>query len=153
MRLELLSVLLLTCSVAAQSASAMSIETRNSCSETTNDPCIRSGDCSVQGTDWSQVVTVDRLDLYDTMGWPGVCDQVHVALVQGNCSPGGVRVNVTASLQANSSASIPELVGPLACGAEPPIPVSAGSVVGRVVLAVLFATFAVASPRRAIRME
>ena len=104
----------------ATAASAQSVEDENGCSGTTADPCVRSGTCSLQGTTWTQSVTIARSDLYDTMGWPGVCDQVHVALVQGNCSPGGSQVNVTASLNASSSAFVPELVGPLACNADPP---------------------------------
>ena len=118
-------------------ASAQSFEDENGCSGTTVDPCVRTGTCSVQGTAWSQVVTIDRADLYDTMGWPGLCDQVHVALVQGRCSPGGAQLDVTASLTSSSSAFIPELVGSLTCGAEPaPLPLPSmgpSGVVGLVV--------------------
>ena len=43
---------------------------------------------------------------------------VHVALVQGNCSPPQATVNVTVNLSSTTFASIPEIVGPLSCGAE-----------------------------------
>ena len=131
MRASFAAVLLLICLGTAQSASAQSVEAENGCSGTQIDPCVRSGSCSLQGTTWDQTVTIARSDLYDTMGWPGVCDQVLVALVQGNCSPGGSQLDVTALLQAASSALVPDLVGPLACNAEPSIEVpglSAGAV-------------------------
>jgi hypothetical protein len=123
MRVLVAVVLLVGFTLVTHSADAQSVETENGCSGTTDDPCIRSGACSVQGTNWNQTVTITRSDLYDTMGWPGVCDQVHVALVQGNCSPGGAQLGVTVSLQESSQAFIPELVGPLACNAEPTISV------------------------------
>jgi hypothetical protein len=104
---------------------AQSLEDESGCLGTTDDPCIRTGTCSIQGATWAQTVTIDRSDLYDTMGWAGVCDQVHVALVQGNCEPGGPQINVTVFLQANSSASIPEIVGPLTCNAPPPAAIPA----------------------------
>ena len=127
-RLWILAGALLWCCMAAAAATAQSFEDQNGCQGTTDDPCVRTGTCSIQGATWYQTATVARTDLYDTMGWPGVCDQVHVALVQGNCSPGGAQLNVTALLNANSDAVIPEIVGPLTCGAEPPpgIPVMRG---------------------------
>lgn len=42
---------------------------------------------------------------------------VHVALVQGNCSPPQSQVNVTAYLSAKTFADIPSISGPLACEA------------------------------------
>ena len=130
-------LLLMICVLSAQLAFAQSVETENGCSGTVVDPCVRSGACLLQGTTWNQTVTIARSDLYDTMGWPGVCDQVHVALVQGNCSPGGSQLNVTASLQASSTAFIPELVGPLECNAEPnnPVPAMAPVSIGALCLA------------------
>ncbi len=42
---------------------------------------------------------------------------VHVALVQGNCSPPQSTANVTVNLSATTFASIPEIIGPLKCEA------------------------------------
>jgi len=137
MRLHSFALVLAVALLASQDASAQSVEDQNGCVGTIDDPCTRTGACSIQGATWSQVVTIDRADLYDTMGWPGLCDQVHVALVQGNCSPGGARIDVTAELQANSFASIPEIFGPLACNAEPATAVPATRPFGLGVLAVV----------------
>ena len=104
----------------ATDARAQSVEETNGCTGTSMDPCVRTGSCMVQSATWSQTVTITRSDLYDTMGWPGVCDQVHVALVQGACSPGGAQVDVTAELASNSSAFVPLITGLLSCGAPPP---------------------------------
>jgi hypothetical protein len=101
------------------SAQAQSFEDLNTCQTTTDDPCLRTGTCSIQGSTWYQEVTVDRADLFDTMGWPGLCDQVHVALVQGNCYPGGGQTNVTVYLSATSFATIDQITGPLVCEADP----------------------------------
>jgi hypothetical protein len=66
-------------------------------------------------------VHVDRSDIFDTQGWPGLCDMVHVALVQGDCHPAG-QMDVIASLSGVTYARIPEIVGPLACnGAVEPV--------------------------------
>jgi hypothetical protein len=94
------------------------IEVNNGCKGTTNDPCMRSGFCSIQGSDWEQLVTAGRRDKFDTQGWPGLCDMVHVALVQGNCMESGSQTNVTAYLSANSFAQIIEIVGSLSCGGD-----------------------------------
>ena len=61
------------------------IEENNSCKGTKDDPCMRYGYCSIQGSDWKQLVTAARSEKFDTQGWPGLCDMVHVALVQSNC--------------------------------------------------------------------
>ena len=61
-------------------------ETSNECKTTRNDPCTRSGTCNIQRSTWSQRVVCSRLDRHATMGWAGLCDQIHVGLVQGNCS-------------------------------------------------------------------
>jgi hypothetical protein len=100
-------------------ALGVSVEETNTCQTTADDPCQRTGTCSIQGADWFQVVTVDRADIFDTQGWPGLCDMVHVALVRGNCEPPGAQTNVTAFLSAMTFAEIPEIVGPLACAGEP----------------------------------
>ena len=80
--------------------------------------CERTGSCSIQGADWYQYVTIDKNNIFDTQGWPGVCDMVHVALVQGNCSPPQSTINVTADLSSTTFATIPEIIGPLNCNAE-----------------------------------
>ena len=94
------------------------IEETNGCKGTKNDPCMRDGYCSIQGSDWEQLVTAARSDKFDTQGWAGLCDMVHVALVQGNCIEVGSQTNVTAYLSANSQASIIEISGTLACGVD-----------------------------------
>lgn len=104
--------------VSSFEASAASQEDSNDCRTSTGDFCTRTGSCSIQGADWYQTVTVDKNDIFDTQGWPGLCDMVHVALVQGNCSPPQSQVNVTAFLSATTFANIPSIVGPLACEAE-----------------------------------
>ena len=111
---------------------AASNETSNGCAGTSDDPCTRSGSCEIQGAAWSQDVTIDRADRFDTMGWPGLCDMVHVGLVQGNCQPPGAQLNVTVDLSETSFAVVPEIVGPLACaGDPPPAPVPAMSAAWR----------------------
>jgi len=107
--------------LASAESAAQSSEEMNGCMGTTVDPCERTGTCTIQGAAWFQTVTISRSDIYDTMGWPGVCDQVHVALVQGRCDPGGAQLNVSADLASASSAFIPEIVGPLSCNAPPPV--------------------------------
>ncbi len=111
--------LVLVCSIAAGPSLAVSTETFNGCQGTTDDPCVRSGSCEIQGAAWNQDVTIDRSDIFDTQGWPGVCDMVHVALVQGNCEPPGETTNVTAQLSPTTSAFIPSIVGPLSCAGTP----------------------------------
>lgn len=118
--------------VGATGARAASTETSNTCAGTADDPCTRSGSCEIQGSVWNQNVTIDRADLFDTQGWPGLCDMVHVGLVQGNCQPPGAQLNVTVALSETSFAFVPEIVGPLACaGDPPPVPVPAMSVAWR----------------------
>ena len=90
----------------AVSAHAVSTETSNGCRGTQDDPCIRSGSCEIQGALWDQDVTVDRADIFDTQGWPGLCDMVHVGLVQGNCDPSGAQIGVTVQLSQTSTAWI-----------------------------------------------
>jgi hypothetical protein len=102
-----------------------SVEETNTCNTTADDPCERTGTCSIQGADWFQAVTVDRAGIFDTQGWPGVCDMVHVALVQGDCEPSGAQINVTAYLSATTFAEIPSIDGPLACAGEPSAAVGA----------------------------
>jgi len=116
---ERCAVQVLVFSIVAGPSLAVSTETLNGCQGTTDDPCVRSGSCEIQGAEWDQDVTIDRSDIFDTQGWPGVCDMVHVALVQGNCEPPGATTNVTAHLSATTSAWIPSIVGPLSCAGTP----------------------------------
>ena len=94
----------------------------NGCKLTDADPCERQGSCSIQGTSWYQDVTAYRYEKYDTQGWPGLCDMAHVRLIQGSCEPLGSQTEVTVYLGVINSASIPNLVGTLACGGEGPEP-------------------------------
>jgi len=98
-------------------AQAQSVETSNGCLGPGADPCVRVGRCAIQGSTWGQRVTIDRADTFDTMGWAGLCDMVHVALVQGECSPPGGDRDVTAYLSATSDAVIDSITGPLRCEA------------------------------------
>jgi hypothetical protein len=106
-------------SIAAGPSLAVSTETFNGCQGTMDDPCVRSGSCEIQGALWSQDVTIDRSDIFDTQGWTGVCDMVHVALVQGNCDPPGATTDVTVHLSPTSNAWIASIVGPLSCAGTP----------------------------------
>jgi len=108
------SLLLIT----AFSVDAIGTENPNTCRATTGDYCERSGSCSIQGSDWYQYVTIDKSDRFDTQGWPGLCDMVHVSLVQGDCSPPSAQIDVTAYLSATTFADIPEISGALVCNAE-----------------------------------
>jgi hypothetical protein len=119
--------------VAPVTASAVGTETSNGCFGTQDDPCIRSGSCAIQGATWTQDVTIDRADRFDTQGWSGLCDMVHVGFVQGNCEPAGAQIDVTVHLSPLSFAWVPEVVGPLACAAEPP-PIPASGVLGKLLL-------------------
>lgn len=97
---------------------AVSQQDSNNCMATTGQFCERTGSCSIQGADWYQYVTIDKSDIFDTQGWTGVCDMVHVALVQGKCSPPQSTTDITVNLSATTFATIPEIVGPLNCDAE-----------------------------------
>jgi len=134
------------------SAEALSIEDSNGCATTQDDPCVRTGSCEIQRATWPQVVTVDRSDIFDTQGWAGVCDMVHVALVQGNCEPPGAKIDVVAFLSETSFAAIPEIVGPLSCAGEPepePPAVPALGLVGGSALALMIASLGWTARRRA----
>jgi hypothetical protein len=147
---SIVKVLALISFAAPTVAHAVSIETSNGCTGTQDDPCIRSGSCEIQGSVWTQDVSIDRADRFDTQGWPGVCDMVHVGLVQGNCEPAGAQTDLTVHLTASSFAWIPSIAGPLACagGSEPPPPsVPASSAIGRTLMSVLLALLALARVR------
>lgn len=133
--------------MASATAHAIGTETSNGCSETQDDPCVRSGSCAIQGATWTQDVTIDRTDLFDTQGWPGLCDMVHVGFVQGNCEPAGAQIDVTVYLSPLSFASVPEVIGPLACAGDP-LPVPASGAMGRFLLGGLLLLAALRRPRR-----
>ena len=65
-----------------------------------------------------QDVYVDKADKFDTQGWPGLCDMVHVSLVQANCEPLGTQEDITAYLSGYTYAVIPLISGALACGGD-----------------------------------
>jgi hypothetical protein len=115
---ELTAALIVLCAIVS-AAGAVSVETSNGCRTTPDDPCIRSGSCEIQGATWTQEVTIDRTDIFETQGWPGLCDMVHVGLVQGNCEPPGAQTNVTVHLSQTSFATVPSIVGPLSCAGDP----------------------------------
>jgi hypothetical protein len=108
------SLLLIT----ALSVNAVGTEDSNNCRGATGDFCERSGSCSIQGSDWYQYVTIDKSGIFDTQGWPSLCDMVHVSLVQGDCSPPSAQVDVTAYLGTTTFANITSISGSLACEAE-----------------------------------
>jgi hypothetical protein len=130
-------------------APGVSNEDSNGCAGTQDDPCLRTGTCEIQGAAWGQTVTVDRADIFDTQGWPGLCDMVHVALVQGACEPPAGQTDVTAFLSETSFATIPEIVGPLTCAGEPEPPgVPAVGLLGSGLLATMLAGLAWVTARR-----
>ena len=51
------------------------------------------------------------------MGWPGICDLVHVALLQGDCEPPQATDNVVAFLPDNSWAAVSSINGSMYCTA------------------------------------
>lgn len=100
----------------AQHAFAIGQEDFNDCGAGAGDFCYRSGSCAIQGATWYQHVTIDTNDRFDTQGWPGLCDMVHVSLVQNTCEPIDSQENIIAYLSSTSFAEIPSISGPLACG-------------------------------------
>ena len=93
-------------------------ENFNDCRTSTGDFCERAGSCAIQGSAWYQYVTIDKTGKFDTQGWPGLCDMVHVSLVQGTCEPIGSQESITAYLSETTYAEIPSISGSLACGGE-----------------------------------
>lgn len=103
----------------ATSVFARGTQDSNTCREDPLSPtCERTGTCSIQGSAWVQTVYVDKSGKFDTQGWPGLCDMVHVSLVQGNCETIGSQVNITAYLSEYTYAYIPSISGALACGGD-----------------------------------
>ena len=102
----------------SQLSTAGGSQDSNNCRTTTDNICERAGSCAIQGSAWYQYVTIDKSEKFDTQGWPGLCDMVHVSLVHGSCAPTGSQLAVTAYLSENSFAEIPSISGTLACGGE-----------------------------------
>lgn len=69
-------VVLIDLLLVARPGFAQSVEDQNGRLGTTEDPCVRTGSCFIQGAAWAQTVTIARSDLYDAMGWAGLCDRV-----------------------------------------------------------------------------
>ena len=114
-----LSTLVLGLSIGLfQYAYAGGKEDFNDCRTNSGDFCERSGSCAIQGSAWYQYVTIYKSDIFDTQGWPGLCDLTHVSLVQGLCSPLGAQENLTAFLSDTSYAEIPSISGSLSCGGD-----------------------------------
>jgi len=90
----------------------------NDCRTSTGSTCERAGSCAIQGSAWYQYVHVDKSSKFDTQGWSGLCDMVHVSLVQGTCEPPGSQENVVAQLSSTTTADIPSISGTLACGGD-----------------------------------
>ncbi len=80
--------------------------------------CERAGTCTIQGSAWVQTVFIDKGDKFDTQGWPGLCDMVHVGLVQADCEPLFTQTAITAYLSESTYAEIPSISGTLACGGD-----------------------------------
>ena len=100
----------------AQEASAIGEEESNDCRTSNGYFCERAGSCAIQGATWYQYVTIDTSERFDTQGWTGLCDMVHVSLVQNTCEPIDSQENIIAYLSSTSFAEIPSISGPLACG-------------------------------------
>ena len=115
MRLYIIPLVFLVVSFDANSAAK---EDFNDCRTIAGDFCERAGSCAIQGSAWYQYVTIDKNDKFDTQGWPGLCDMVHVSLVQSRCSPQYAQDDVTANLSGMSFAFIPGISGSLACGGD-----------------------------------
>lgn len=101
------------------SAWAGGTQDTNTCRDDPLSPtCERTGTCTIQGSAWFQTVYIDKSDKYDTQGWPGLCDMVHVSLVQGNCEPLASQTDIIAYLSESTYAFIPSVSGTLACGGD-----------------------------------
>ena len=119
MTIKLYTTLLLSSFFATGVAWAGGTQDSNTCREDPLSPtCERTGTCSIQGSAWVQTVYVDKSDRFDKQGWPGLCDMVHVSLVQGNCETLGSQVEITAYLSENTYAYIPSISGTLSCGGD-----------------------------------
>lgn len=91
-------------------------EKDNDCRTTSGLTCEREGSCAIQGSAWYQYVHVDKADKFDTQGWPGLCDMVHVTLVQGRCEV--LDTHIISYLSEDTTADITSMSGPLTCGGD-----------------------------------
>ena len=89
----------------------------NDCRTSSGDFCERTGSCAIQGSAWWQEVTIDKSGKFDTQGWPGLCDMVHVSLVQGSCFIDWDEI-IVANLSDTTYARITALSGTLTCGGD-----------------------------------
>ena len=89
----------------------------NDCRTSSGDFCERAGSCAIQGSAWYQYVHIDKSDKFDTQGWPGLCDMVHVSLVQGSCFIDWDEI-IVANLSDTTYARITALSGTLTCGGD-----------------------------------
>jgi len=114
-----ITIIFLTCTLFSFSNTwAGGSQDFNDCRTSSGDFCERAGSCAIQGSAWYQYVNIDKSDKFDTQGWPGLCDMVHVALVQGNCYDLYSQDNVRANLSDTTYANIPSISGTLACGGD-----------------------------------
>lgn len=94
----------------------------NDCRTSSTKTCERAGSCAIQGSAWYMYAAVDKKEKFSKMGWPGLCDMAHVALVQGNCTISAIGTptsEVTVILSSKSSAYIPHITGgDLGCYAQ-----------------------------------
>lgn len=96
------------------SGTALAVGTQdfNDCRTSSTQTCERAGSCAIQGSAWYMYATVDKKEKVSKMGWMGLCDMAHVALVQGNCSTAGTPItDVTVFLSSKSTAYIPNITG------------------------------------------
>jgi hypothetical protein len=94
----------------ASRALAEGYELYNGCKSTENNPCLRAGSCFNQASSWYTYVTIDRSDKLDTQNFSGLCDLMHMSLVQGKCEPlYSSRSDVISYLGSLSYAEIPSL--------------------------------------------
>ena len=115
---SLVGALSIICLSLTQQTYAGGSQDSNDCRTSSGDFCERAGSCAIQGSAWYQYVTIDKSGKFDSQGWPGLCDMVHVSLVQGTCEPIGSQENVTAFLSSTSYAEVPSISGTLACGGD-----------------------------------
>lgn len=117
MKLYIPGIVLISSLLASTGSWAGGSQDFNDC-RTSTGTCERAGSCAIQGSAWYQYVHIDKSGKFDTQGWPGLCDMVHVSLVQGNCEPLGSQNNVVSNLSDTTYADIPSISGTLTCGGD-----------------------------------
>ena len=118
MKLYIPSIALISALLASTGSWAGGSQDFNDCRGSTEPTCERAGSCAIQGSAWYQYIYIDKSDKFDTQGWPGLCDMVHVTLVQGSCEPLGSQTNVVSNLSDTTYADIPSISGTLTCGGD-----------------------------------